>query len=105
MTTSAGRITSPVPVPSVATEPATLPRELGSLLGDLGELAEDLSLPRNVRRTAASARLEIERPRVALDLRISAAMHLLDELANDPNLPSHGRTTIWSMISRLESLQ
>ena len=26
-------------------------------------------------------------------------------LANDPNLPSHGRTAIWTLISSLESLQ
>jgi uncharacterized protein len=30
-------------------------------------------------------------------------VYMLDDLANDPNLPIHGRTAIWSIISRLES--
>lgn len=71
----------------------------------LSELADDASVPRNVRRGAQSAREELGRPRVALDVRIASAVYVLDDLANDPNLPTHGRTAIWSIISSLESLQ
>ncbi|HTT26696.1 MAG TPA: UPF0147 family protein [Thermoplasmata archaeon] len=71
----------------------------------LGQLAEDASVPRNVRRGAQSAREELGKPKVALDLRIAAAVNVLDDLANDPNLPTHGRTAIWSIISHLESVQ
>ena len=92
-------------VVSTPVGPAPLSPELQQLLDSLGELAEDLSVPRNVRRGAQAAKSEIERPRVALDVRLASAVHVLDELANDPNLPTHGRTAIWSMISRLESLQ
>ena len=70
----------------------------------LGELAEDASVPRNVRRGAQSAREELSKARVALDVRIASAVYVLDDLANDPNLPTHGRTAIWSIISSLESL-
>jgi uncharacterized protein (UPF0147 family) len=38
-------------------------------------------------------------------MRIANAVYVLDDLANDPNLPTHGRTAIWSIISSLESLQ
>lgn len=71
----------------------------------LGELADDSSVPRNVRRGAVSAREELSKSRVALDVRIASAVYVLDDLANDPNLPTHGRTAIWSIISSLESLQ
>jgi len=71
----------------------------------LAELADDVSVPRNVRRGALAARDELAKPAVPLDVRIASAVYALDDLANDPNLPTHGRTTIWSIISNLESLQ
>jgi uncharacterized protein len=69
------------------------------------ELADDVSVPRNVRRGAVSAREELGKATAPLDVRIASAVYVLDDLANDPNLPTHGRTAIWSIISSLESLQ
>ncbi|HTT14239.1 MAG TPA: UPF0147 family protein [Thermoplasmata archaeon] len=74
------------------------------VLESIAELADDASVPRNVRRGAVAARAELAKPRVALDVRIASAVYVLDDLANDPNLPTHGRTAIWSIISSLESL-
>jgi hypothetical protein len=79
--------------------------ELARIVASLEELADDASVPRNIRRGAQTAKGELSKPRVALDMRIASAIHLLDDLANDPNLPTHGRTAIWSLISSLESLQ
>ena len=39
-----------------------------------------------------------------LDVRIASATSRLDELANDPNIPLHGRTLIWNIMSRLEEI-
>jgi len=78
--------------------------DLVRVVDSLGQLADDLSVPRNVRRGAQSAKDELTKPRVALDVRIASAVYVLDDLANDPNLPTHGRTAIWSIISNLESL-
>jgi uncharacterized protein (UPF0147 family) len=80
-------------------------QQLHRIVESLGQLAEDGSVPRNVRRGAQSARNALGRPRVALDMRIADAVNVLDDLANDPNLPTHGRTAIWSIISNLESFQ
>jgi uncharacterized protein (UPF0147 family) len=79
--------------------------ELARIFASLDELADDVSVPRNIRRGAKSAKDELSKPRVALDMRIAGAVYVLDDLANDPNLPTHGRTAIWSIISSLESLQ
>ncbi len=75
------------------------------IVASLSDLADDASVPRNVRRGAQSAKEQLAKPRVALDVRIASAVYALDDLANDPNLPTHGRTAIWSIISSLESLQ
>jgi hypothetical protein len=90
----------PVPVHG-PTDVAALHR----IVESLGQLADDASVPRNVRRGAQSAKDELAKARVALDVRIASAVYVLDDLANDPNLPTHGRTAIWSIISSLESLQ
>ena len=98
------------PVPSSAVA-VTSPHPNGEspafhrIVESLLQLAEDSSVPRNVRRGAQSAKEELEKARVALDVRVASAVYLLDDLANDPNLPTHGRTAIWSIISNLESLQ
>jgi uncharacterized protein (UPF0147 family) len=78
---------------------------LKGIVEALDELVEDPSVPRNIRRGAQSAKDELAKPRVALDVRIASAVYVLDDLANDPNLPTHGRTTIWSIISSLESFK
>ena len=74
------------------------------ILDGLGMLNQDTSIPRNIRRGAEEAKkllLEKDNP---LDVRVASVISLLDELANDPNIPLHGRTLIWSIISKLEEL-
>ncbi len=68
----------------------------------LDQLAEDTSVPRNIRRGAKEAKDLLVNPKDALDVRAASASLILDELANDPNIPLHGRTLIWNVISQLE---
>jgi uncharacterized protein (UPF0147 family) len=100
---------TPAPRAAVAPTPSAPPAgenlALRGILESLGQLGEDGSVPRNVRRGAVSARDELLKARVARDVRIASAVYVLDELANDPNIPTHGRTAIWSIISSLESVQ
>jgi uncharacterized protein len=95
-----GAAAAAAPIPDGVNAPA-----VQRVFDSLAELADDLSVPRNIRRGAQSARDALAKPRVALDVRIASAVYVLDDLANDPNLPTHGRTAIWSIISSLESLQ
>lgn len=79
--------------------------ELERVLASLGQMSEDASLPRNIRRGAQGARDALLKSGVAVDVRVAGAVGVLDDLANDSNIPVHGRTAIWSLISQLESLQ
>ncbi|MDR2845834.1 MAG: UPF0147 family protein [Candidatus Methanoplasma sp.] len=67
-------------------------------------LAEDTSVPRNIRKGATDAKGRLLDAKEALDVRSTSAMMILDDLANDPNIPVHGRTLIWNVISQLEVL-
>jgi hypothetical protein len=102
--------TAPSPTALGSAETASVAGEselpgLDRVLDALTQLADDALVPRNVRRGAQAAKDALSKPRAALDMRIASAVYVLDDLANDPNLPTHGRTAIWSIISSLESLQ
>ncbi len=71
----------------------------------LDQLSEDTSVPRNIRRGATEAKERLLRQNDALDVRCASAIFILDELANDPNIPIHARTLIWNIISQLETIK
>ena len=107
MTPDPSDVVSESGTPTIETgvEPSEKGQALRRILESLNELAEDGSVPRNIRRGAQAAREALTKNRVALDVRVASAVYVLDDLANDPNLPTHGRTAIWSIISNLESFQ
>jgi len=70
----------------------------------LNMLSEDNSIPRNIRRGADTVKQILLKDEDPIDLRVASAVSTLDELANDPNIPLHGRTLIWNIMSRLEEL-
>ncbi len=70
----------------------------------IDQLIEDTSVPRNIRRGADNAKKMLLNKQEALDVRVAGAVSILDELANDPNIPLHGRTLIWNIISGLETV-
>jgi len=71
---------------------------------NLQNLNEDVSVPRNIRRGAKEAREILMNKEELIDVKVASAISILDELVNDPNVPIHGRTAIWSIMSQLESL-
>ncbi len=74
------------------------------ILDGLDMLNQDTSIPRNIRRGAEEAKKMLLDEKNPLDVRVASVTSLLDELANDPNIPLHGRTLIWNIISKLEEL-
>ena len=67
-------------------------------------LLEDTSVPRNIRRGAEQIKALLNKNDEPLDVRKAQAINLLDDMANDPNIPLHGRTLVWNIMSQLETL-
>jgi uncharacterized protein (UPF0147 family) len=76
--------------------------QIKHVLDILDNLAEDTSVPRNIRKGATDAKARLMDTKDAMDVRATSAIIILDDLANDPNIPLHGRTLIWNVISQLE---
>ncbi len=106
--TFASRSDKPVAAPpfGAASSPVIAPQspEIRGVAETLADLAQDLTLPKNFRKGAQTALEELRKDGVDVDVRVATAVSILDDLANDSNLPVHGRTSLWSVISRLESL-
>ena len=79
--------------------------QINQIIAILDELAEDTSVPRNIRRGAVDSKDLLLNNDQALDLRTASATMILDDLANDPNIPLHGRTLIWNIINMLAQLE
>ena len=79
--------------------------KLEQIITIMDQLAEDNSVPRNIRRGAVECKERLRRKDEASDVRVASAISKLDEMANDPNIPLHGRTLIWNIISQLEQVK
>ncbi|OPY33413.1 MAG: hypothetical protein A4E32_00700 [Methanomassiliicoccales archaeon PtaU1.Bin124] len=78
--------------------------KMNQILEVLDQLSEDTSVPRNIRRGATEAKTRLEHPTEPMDVKIAGAIGKLDDLANDPNIPMHGRTVIYRIITELENV-
>jgi uncharacterized protein (UPF0147 family) len=78
--------------------------KIDQICDGLDMISGDNSIPRNIRRGAEEVKQTLLRQADPIDIRVASATSRLDELANDPNIPLHGRTLIWNIMSRLEEL-
>jgi uncharacterized protein (UPF0147 family) len=83
----------------------TVNKKLEQVSAYLDMLAEDTSVPRNIRKGAKDSKERLFGEKEALDLRCASVVSTLEELSNDPNIPLHARTLIWNATSILESIK
>lgn len=77
-------------------------KKIMDICSDLEILQEDYTVPKRIRREAEETKKTLLDEKNPLDVRIASAISILDEVASDPNVPSHARTTLWSILSKLE---
>ncbi len=70
----------------------------------LNRVAEDMSVPRNIRKSAEDAKEALAEEENDV-VKAASAISILDEVSNDPNMPVHTRTTIWNALSVLETIK
>jgi len=74
-------------------------------LGVLGEVSQDNTTPRNIRRAAKNAMDALQFPEHSLGVRASNAIAILDEISQDPNMPQYTRVKLWSVAGLLEAIK
>jgi len=63
------------------------------------EILSDRAVPRNIRAKVEEAIFKVKQNNATS---MSEAIYLLDDIANDVNMPDHTRTDIWHLISLIE---
>jgi len=77
-----------------------------SIVKLLSEIIEDRTVPRNIRAAVEEAKKNLtDDDGRDWDVRVSTAISILDEITNDPNIPSYTRTQIWNIVTMMEMVK
>ncbi|MGC9106183.1 MAG: UPF0147 family protein [Thermogladius sp.] len=71
----------------------------------LQKIVNDTAVPRNIRRAATDAIRQLQLTNLSPGVRAANAIGILEEISQDPNMPSHTRTAIWNIVSVLETVR
>ncbi len=71
----------------------------------LQSVADSNITPRNIRKIVKDAMVMLQDKTLSLGVRAANAISMLDEVSQDPNMPSYARVTIWNAVSTLESVR
>ena len=75
---------------------------LEGVLEALNELADDNTVPKNVKAKIATVIETLKSDEGDLSMKINKALSELDEISDDTNLQSYTRTQVWNIASMLE---
>lgn len=75
--------------------------EFKEVVAILERIVNDRTVPRNIKKAAEDSKNALN-SNDPPEVKISTAIHILDEIINDPNMPIYARTQIWSAVSLLE---
>ena len=76
-----------------------------SALQTLNQLATSHSTPKNFKKTISDLIIELQTDEYSISVRAANAISTLDDITQDPNVPSFVRTTFWQAVSVLESIR
>lgn len=71
----------------------------------LEEVAANPSTPKNIKKSLTDLVVELKKPEYSVSVRAANAISVLDEITQDPNMPSYVRVTLWQAVSTLERIR
>lgn len=71
----------------------------------LGQISEDTTTPRNIRRAAKEAIDALQAGELTAAVKASNAISILDDILQDPNMPPYTRVKLWNVMSLLEAIK
>ena len=77
--------------------------EIDKVADEIERVVDDESVPENVRDSLREALEYLRDEESGTSERAAGAMNVLNEVSNDPNLPTHIRTLIWNVSGELET--
>ncbi len=71
----------------------------------LDQIVSSSSTPKIIKKSISDLITELKNDQFALSVRAANTISLLDDVTQDPNLPSYVRTQLWQAVSKLESIR
>jgi uncharacterized protein (UPF0147 family) len=78
---------------------------LNNSLSTLNQIATNPSTPKNIRKDITNIIEELKSGEYSVSVRAANTISSLDDITQDPNLPSYVRTALWQAVSTLESIR
>jgi hypothetical protein len=78
---------------------------INQALAILGQVSEDTTTPRNIRRSAKGSMDALQGQGLSPAVKAANAIALLDEILQDPNMPPYSRVKLWNIMSLLEAIK
>jgi uncharacterized protein (UPF0147 family) len=78
---------------------------LNQAIATLEDIASNPSTPKNIKKGITDLAIELKKEEYSVSMRAANAISLLDDITQDPNLPSYVRVALWQAVSTLERIR
>ena len=78
---------------------------LNNALSTMNQIATNPSTPKNIRKNIGDLIEGLKAGEYSVSVRALNTISSLDDMTQDPNLPSYVRTPLWQAVSTLESIR
>ena len=78
--------------------------DINEILSVVSQIEQDSTVPKNV-KTKIKEIIAILQQDLDAAVKSNKILQELDDIADDPNMPTYTRTQIWSIVSALETAQ
>lgn len=78
---------------------------LNAAISTLEEISANPATPKNIKKNLADLVMELRKQEYSVSVRAANAISALDEITQDPNMPSYVRVTLWQAVSTLERIR
>lgn len=74
-------------------------------LATLAQITESGTTPKTIKKSIMDLATELGGTEYSMSVRAANAISMLDDITQDPNMPSFVRTQLWQAVSKLESIR
>lgn len=71
----------------------------------LAQVASNPTTPKNIKKNITDLIGDLKGSQESVSIRAANAISRLDDITQDPNLPSYVRVTLWQAVSSLEGIR
>ena len=71
----------------------------------LNQINSSNSTPKTIKKSITDLIVDLNNEEYSLSVRAANTISLLDDVTQDPNMPSYVRTQLWQAVSKLESIR